>query len=41
MLCVYYETHHGEKYNHLRGQLRIEKIHELLAGLKKQNPRGQ
>lgn len=32
----HYETHHKEKFHNLRGQLRKEKINELLAGLKKQ-----
>ncbi|XP_066941423.1 general transcription factor II-I repeat domain-containing protein 2-like [Macrobrachium rosenbergii] len=32
----HYETHHEEKYHHLQGQLRKEKINELLSGLKKQ-----
>ncbi|XP_066945200.1 general transcription factor II-I repeat domain-containing protein 2-like [Macrobrachium rosenbergii] len=32
----HYETHHEEKYHHLQGQLRKEKINELLTGLKKQ-----
>ncbi|XP_066953326.1 general transcription factor II-I repeat domain-containing protein 2A-like [Macrobrachium rosenbergii] len=31
----HYETHHEEKYHHLQGQLRKEKINELLTGLKK------
>ena len=31
-----YETHHKEKYHHLKGQLRKEEIDKLLAGLKKQ-----
>ena len=30
------ETHHEEKYHHLKGQLRKEEIDKLLAGLKKQ-----
>ena len=32
----HYETQHGEKYDSLQGQLRREKINELLVGLKKQ-----
>lgn len=32
----HYETLHGEKYNSLQGQLRREKINELLVGLRKQ-----
>ena len=32
----HYETHHGEKYNRLQGQVRKEKINDLLANLKKQ-----
>ena len=32
----HYETQHGEKYDSLLGQLRQEKINELLVGLKKQ-----
>ncbi|KAL0973590.1 hypothetical protein UPYG_G00206600 [Umbra pygmaea] len=32
----HYETHHSEKYDGLQGQLRREKINELLAGLRKQ-----
>lgn len=31
-----YETHHGEKYDRLQGQLRKNKINDLLASLKKQ-----
>ncbi|XP_066969270.1 general transcription factor II-I repeat domain-containing protein 2-like [Macrobrachium rosenbergii] len=31
----HYETRHEEKYHHLQGELRIEKINELLTGLKK------
>ena len=32
----HYETHHSEKYDGLQGQLRRDKINELLAGLRKQ-----
>lgn len=32
----HYETLHADKYNNLQGQLRREKVNELLAGLKKQ-----
>lgn len=32
----HYQTHHGEKYKNLQGQLRTEKTNELLAGLRKQ-----
>ncbi|KAL7373489.1 hypothetical protein ABVT39_007570 [Epinephelus coioides] len=33
---LHYQTNHSEKYDHLQGQLRTEKINELLAGLRKQ-----
>jgi len=32
----HYETHHAERYRGLQGQLRREKVKELIAGLKKQ-----
>ncbi len=32
----HYPTHHAKNYNNFEGQLRAEKIRELLAGLKKQ-----
>ncbi|CAL9692766.1 unnamed protein product [Knipowitschia caucasica] len=32
----HYETHHSKKYDGLQGQLRRDKINELLAGLRKQ-----
>lgn len=32
----HYETQHGEKYNSLHGELRKQKVNELLAGLRKQ-----
>ena len=31
-----YETHHADRYLGLQGQPRIEKVKELIAGLKKQ-----
>ena len=31
----HYETHHADRYNNLQGQMRREKVNELLAGLKK------
>jgi len=31
----HYETHHAERYRGLQGQLRREKVKELIAGLKK------
>jgi len=31
----YYETHHAERYCGLQGQLRREKVKELIAGLKR------
>lgn len=35
-ISCHYSTHHGEKYNSLQGQLKTEKINEMLAGLKTQ-----
>lgn len=32
----HYETHHSAKYDSLQGQLRTDKVNELLAGLRKQ-----
>ena len=32
----HYETHHKEKYEHFKGQLRKDEINKLMAGLKKQ-----
>lgn len=32
----HYETHHGEKYNSLHGELRRQKVNEMLVGLRKQ-----
>ena len=32
----HYETHHKEKYDHLKGQIRKDKMNRLVAGLKKQ-----
>jgi hypothetical protein len=32
----HYETLHADKYHHLQGQQRINKVNELLACLKKQ-----
>jgi len=32
----HYEIHHAERYRGLQGQLRREKVKELIAGLKKQ-----
>jgi len=32
----HYEIHHAERYHGLQGQLRREKVKELIAGLKKQ-----
>uniref|UniRef100_A0A9J7YGI0 Uncharacterized protein n=1 Tax=Cyprinus carpio carpio TaxID=630221 RepID=A0A9J7YGI0_CYPCA len=31
-----YETQHGEKYNNLHGELRRQKVNEMLVGLRKQ-----
>ena len=31
----HYDTHHRDKFHNLQGQLRKDKIHDLLAGLKK------
>lgn len=32
----HYETQHGEKYNSLHGELRKQKVNEMLVGLRKQ-----
>ncbi|XP_037124343.1 general transcription factor II-I repeat domain-containing protein 2A-like [Syngnathus acus] len=32
----HYETHHKDKYDHLKGQIRKDEINKLVAGLKKQ-----
>jgi len=32
----HYETHHAKRYRGLQGQLRREKVKEVIAGLKKQ-----
>ncbi|GAA6090000.1 general transcription factor II-I repeat domain-containing protein 2A-like [Tachysurus ichikawai] len=32
----HYETQHGEKYNRLHGELRRQKVNEMLVGLRKQ-----
>ena len=32
----HYETHHEEKYDHLKGQIRKDEINKFVAGLKKQ-----
>lgn len=32
----HYETQYGEKYNSLHGELRKQKVNEMLVGLRKQ-----